>query len=108
MFWINIKLNWHYHYFNFGLSSHPILNIKKPNMLSHHSYFTTKKGDENYEQQCDIIFKSKHLWFQTLLIITIDDKTILCQICEYLKKYPLLASKVNWKSKSSSKFFKWS
>ncbi len=63
VFWINIKINWHCHYFNFGLSSHPILNIKKPNVLSHHSYFTTKKGDETYEQQCDFIFKSKHLWF---------------------------------------------
>jgi hypothetical protein len=46
-------------------------------------YFTPKEGNEAYDQQCDIIFKHKHLWLQAL-----DDKIFFCQICEDLMKDP--------------------
>jgi hypothetical protein len=44
-----------------------------------------KEGNVASEQQCDVIFNLEHLRFQVLLII-LNDKTLLCQICENLKK----------------------
>jgi len=61
----------------------------KSNALSHHSYLAPKEGDVAYEQQCDVIIKSKHLWFRALLV-TFDDKTLFHQIHENLKKHPLV------------------
>jgi hypothetical protein len=48
-----------------------------------------KEGDAAYEQQCDIIFKPKHLQLQVLSVI-LNDTTFFCQICEDLKKDPLV------------------
>jgi hypothetical protein len=44
-----------------------------------------KEGNEAYEQQGDIIFKLEHFLFQVLLII-LNYPSLLCQICENLKK----------------------
>ncbi len=46
---------------------------RKLDTLSNHSYLTPKEGNKAYDQQCDIIFKLEHLWFQTLRV-TLDDK----------------------------------
>ncbi len=43
-----------------------------------------KERDWAYEQQCDVIFKPKHLQFKALSIIP-DDITFFCHIHEKLK-----------------------
>jgi hypothetical protein len=44
-----------------------------------------KEGNVASEQQCDFIFNPERFRFQALLIIP-NDKTLICQICENLKK----------------------
>ncbi len=44
-----------------------------------------KEGNVASEQQCDFIFNPECFRFQALLIIP-NDKTLICQICENLKK----------------------
>jgi hypothetical protein len=43
-----------------------------------------KEGDGAYDQQCDVILKPKHLWFQALLVPP-NDKSLLCWIRENWK-----------------------
>jgi hypothetical protein len=57
----------------------------KETWLSCHSYLAPKEGDAPYEQQCDVILKHEHLWFQALLVIS-NDTTLICEIHEDLKK----------------------
>jgi hypothetical protein len=49
-----------------------------------------KEEDITYNQQCDVIFKLEHLWFQTWLV-TFDDKTHFVWIHE-IKKNPFAIS----------------
>jgi hypothetical protein len=48
-----------------------------------------KEGNVTYEQQHDVIFKLKYFQLHALLIIFYDT-TFFCQICEDLKKGPLV------------------
>lgn len=73
----------HYPFFDFGSSSHTILNIIKSNVLSRSFYFVPKEGGEAYDQQCDVIIKPKHLRFQALCVI-FNDKSFFVFIREKL------------------------
>ncbi len=52
--------------------------------MSHYSRLAPKEGNGAYEQECDVIFKPKHLRFKALSVI-LEDITFFCHICEDLK-----------------------
>jgi hypothetical protein len=58
--------------------------VKETKHIISFSSLTPKGGDETYDQQCDVIFKTEHFLHQALWI-TYDDKTFICGIHENLK-----------------------
>ncbi len=83
-------LNWHQahwvlslSWFWFFITYHHGCHQGKLDALFCHSYPALKEGDETYDQQCDVIFKPKHLWLQTLFV-SLENKSTIVSSCEKL------------------------